>query len=140
VTFAAAALVVDSATREERVAFYVTMLRDRSHLAEELAYCASRAIPHSQFLAWSDDDQDKALAWQRVQMLACPHCGTFDDQWVDEQGRRIDPPPFEPVAHMCHGCADKAAFADDLREDRSSMNGITVRLRPFFADDDEDGD
>lgn len=32
-------------------------------------------IPHSEFLSWSEDDQDKALAWQAEQADQCPSCG-----------------------------------------------------------------
>ena len=129
--------LVESIERGERIAFYEALIRERPSFAEEMAYCAPAGIPHSTFLSWSEEDQDKAIAWQRLLAFRCASCGTFADEWVDERGMRLDPPPFEPVAHICHGCADREAFAADLREERANVDGVTIRLRPFDGDADD---
>lgn len=55
-------------------------------------------IPHSQFLHWSDDDQDKALAWMRERGATCGNCGTRKDEW--EQNRFA----YVSETYRCPGC------------------------------------
>ena len=52
------------------------------------------------FLDWSDEDQDKALAWKLQQKGRCDSCGTFDWQWPDE-GNDSD---LEADGYICFGC------------------------------------
>lgn len=61
-------------------------LRDDARLAVELGYCVPLGIPHSQFLSWADDDQDKALAWLQERAQHCSRCGTRPDQWDPAKG------------------------------------------------------
>lgn len=55
-------------------------------------------LPHSEFLSWSEDDQDKALAYRRWKAEECPGCGTRKSKW--------DADRFAYVAQTerCLGC------------------------------------
>jgi hypothetical protein len=65
-------------------------------------------LPHSWFLGgpfrWTDDDRDKQLAWQRWDAERCQHCKTRRDEWLDEHGREVRPPPYEAALQRCPGC------------------------------------
>ncbi len=52
------------------------------------------------FLSWSDEDQDKALAWVVQQRGRCDSCGTFDWQWPDEGNDSH----LEADVFLCYGC------------------------------------
>lgn len=136
-TFTEAATTVERGAREERIAFYVELLRGRSQLAEELAYCAPRGISHSTFLLWPDEDQDKAIAWHRLQSAACSRCGTFSDEWIQPDGRTVPDAPYEAVPVRCHGCAEIDAVNRELNAAKADTDGVTVRLRR--PTDDEEG-
>jgi hypothetical protein len=64
-----------------------------------MAYCGPRGIPLSDFLSWSDDDQDAALGWQSDDNARCRSCGTHPDEWR-VGGRRA----FHAHARRCPGC------------------------------------
>lgn len=55
-------------------------------------------IPHSEFLSWDEDDQDKALAYQHEQSIRCGECGTSRAEWED------DPLAYMGDAWTCMGC------------------------------------
>lgn len=55
-------------------------------------------IPHSGFLAWSLDDQDKALAYRRWEASKCGGCGTSRDQWEKDRDA------FIADVEICPGC------------------------------------
>lgn len=73
-------------------------LRDDAQLLEELTYCVPLGIPHSRFLSWSLDDQDKALAFMRYRAEHCPGCGTTRGDWDK------DPDAFIADVEICPGC------------------------------------
>jgi hypothetical protein len=68
-------------------------------------------IPHSVFTGrvvqpgvdpeWTDEDQDKALAWNRVQSSLCPGCRTRRDLWREHD--HTDPPYMGQI-DQCPGC------------------------------------
>ena len=68
-------------------------------LREELDYCVPLGIPHSVFLSWEEDDQDKALAYQREMAKVCSGCGTRQVEW-DE-----DPDAYIGWVRRCEGCS-----------------------------------
>lgn len=77
-------------------------------------------IPHSVFLDWDPDDQDKALAFVQDQRERCA-CGTRHSDW-DE-----DPDAFIGWQRECPGC-------DRLERERENvekgMRGVHVFLLP----------
>ena len=86
-----------------------------------MAYCAPKGIPHSRFLAWSEDDQDKALAWQRHEALACGGCGTREGEW------EADPLAWLGDIVHCPGCAALEQERENIPE---GSRGMRVRLVP----------
>lgn len=42
----------------------------------------------------------------------CASCGTFPDDWLNEQGQALEEPPFEVNTKRCLGCEALA----DVRE------------------------
>lgn len=84
-----------------------------------MRYCAPKALPHSTFLAWSDDDQDKALAWQRFEDETCPGCGTRPDEWEHDRTA------FVGDQTRCLGCEVLAQERENVPDD---AKGVHVRL------------
>lgn len=50
---------------------------------------------------WTDEDQDKALAWLREDAKVCPNCRTRADLWASSPR---DQPPYLGQMHHCPGC------------------------------------
>lgn len=93
-----------------------------------MEYCAPRALPHTAFLSWSEDDQDKALAWLIHDRSKCPQCGTHPDDWIDSAtGRALEPPPFMADAKRCWGCVTLS----DSRERDEGIIGQLHYLTPW---------
>lgn len=93
-------------------------------LAVELAYCVPLGIPHSRFLSWTEDDQDKALAWRAEQAQHCHSCGTRRDEWEDD--------PFAYVVHsdQCPGCELLEIEQEEQEDDAHPEKGMKVFLLP----------
>lgn len=92
-----------------------------------MAVCAAYRLPHSRFLAWSEDDRNKAIAWYLRERDTCPSCGTRPEEW--DGGRRR---AYRATEHRCHGCEEierhQAAIASD--EWMSRQRGLkTVLVR-----------
>jgi predicted Fe-S protein YdhL (DUF1289 family) len=105
-----------------------------ARLHEELAYCVPLGIPHSRFLSWSDDDQDKALAWQREQRKVCRGCGTRKEEWDRDKFAYVGETTY------CPGCDLLAQEQENLQEmEERGQKGVGVRLVPreLAADSDE---
>lgn len=79
-------------------------------------------IAHSQFLSWSEDDQDKALAWMRLRASTCGLCGTRQEEWDED--------PFAYVGHSwrCPGCEVTEREKANIPEDAG--HGIHVGIIP----------
>lgn len=83
-----------------------------------------QGIPHSAFLGWDRDDQDKALAWHKHERERCQMCGTHESDW------EVTRFPYETRLHICKGCE----HLDWAREDESTRGpGRSVTLRPTNA-------
>lgn len=99
--------------------------------------CDRFQIPHSQFLAWSEDDQDKALEFaahqRRHRAARCPSCGTDPGDWTDERGRPLAEPAWIPEAKECHGCKVIDSARNDIPEDQRPVTHI--HLRPSRLED-----
>ena len=95
-----------------------------------MEYCGPRALPHSVFLAWSQDDQDKALAWMVHDRSKCSRCGTFPEDWVAPDGRMKIPPPFEAHDRTCYGCQQIDRYSRYLEKEGGESAGRIVVLTP----------
>lgn len=73
-------------------------------LREELALCHGFGIPHSEFLSWRDDDQDKALAYAAFDRSICGGCGTRPAEW------EADRHAYSAAVHSCPGCRETGAM------------------------------
>lgn len=98
----------------------------------ELDYCVPLALPHSEFLSWDEEDQDKALAHLRYQASVCNGCGTRKDEWSEDR--------FAYVAQSdrCLGCEVLAQEKDNLPEDTKGIRLFLVP-RAFATVDDAEG-
>lgn len=85
-----------------------------------MAFCNDKGIPHSEFLEWPENDQDKALAFRRFESTRCGTCGTREEDW--EEHRHA----FIGDLYRCPGC-------EILEQEKSNVpdgeKGIHVRLR-----------
>lgn len=95
-----------------------------------MAYCVPKGIPHSVFLKWNEDDQDKALGWELYQRQLCSGCGTEPSEWVDEDGFPVFPPPYQPNSTRCYGCV---TLNEENRKFEKMGNsiGVSLRLGPY---------
>ncbi len=83
-------------------------------------------IPHSAFLGWDSDDQDKALAWQSLQARACPSCRTRPEEWDPEAGG--DRNAWEVEETYCPGCARMQLAQAGLDPKDEENRGVHLRL------------
>jgi hypothetical protein len=90
-----------------------------------MQYCGERGIPHSRFLTWDPHDQDLALAWLIDKTSHCPKCGTYGEDWLDEDGRATEPPPFRVETHRCYGCV----AVDDALEKVPSDQRMSITTK-----------
>lgn len=102
--------------------------------AAELAYCVPLGIPHSTFLDWDDDDRAKAIAYRRWDSARCGQCGTFPDEWLDERGRVMADPPWEPEVVSCEGCRQIDETRKQIADE--GVPGLQVRLVPPRPDEE----
>lgn len=93
-----------------------------------MEYCGPLGIPHSKFLTWPEDDQDKAIAHLLHGRSQCGQCGTNPQDWVDEEGIPVEPVPYVAEAIRCYGCSAIAEVRQDIPSDMS--NEYHVFLRP----------
>ena len=91
-----------------------------------MAYCGPRGIPLSKFLAWSEEDQQAALAWQTWEHSRCPDCGTHEEDWDPDRSGSRD--AFSAVAHICQGCVELQRLQANP-EVQSGIRGIHLRLQ-----------
>lgn len=92
-----------------------------------------RGVPHSTFLSWHVDDQDKALAWQAEIAACCPSCGTRADEWDPAAGGSRT--AYVADVTRCSGCEVVAIAERDLREDLPDELGVRISLAPNEDDD-----
>lgn len=108
-------------------------------------YCGPIGLPHSQFLSWSEGDQDAALAWMLDKAEKCGRCGSYPGEWVDEKGRKVQPPPMFARTHQCLGCVTIRATEDlilagNKQKMPAGMDVYLSREPPPERDDEEDED
>lgn len=88
-----------------------------------MAYCGPRGIPLDTFLEWPQASQDAALQWQAHEDARCRGCGTHSDDWIGDDGRRVDA-PIHWHPHLCFGCAEREKAMEGTR--REPEPGVTV--------------
>lgn len=93
-----------------------------------MAYCGPIGLPHSRFLGWDELDQDKSIAWMLDERAKCPECGTYPDEWLDDSGRDVDPPPYVTEIVRCIGCVHQDDAHKRIPKD---LVGAKVRFVPF---------
>jgi len=81
---------------------------------------------HSEFLALSQDDRDKAI-WEYLrERNECPHCGTRSEEWYDDAGayRRV----YVAELVECEGCVVKQRGEKDFEHELAEFRGLRVGL------------
>jgi hypothetical protein len=87
-------------------------------LVLELAVCAKYLKMHSEFLAYSADDRDKAI-WQFIrERETCRNCGTRPDEWDESKDGRRN--AYHGVIVQCQGCVviERTEEAPDMQTGR----------------------
>jgi hypothetical protein len=107
-------------------------------LRDELAFCASAGIPHSQFLRWSVEDQAKALGWRHWSSQVCTSCGKHRSDWAEPDGSEPLILPVELIDIYCGPCELLA----DSRESQQRRPGYHEGFRqvPTEGGDEDGGD
>ena len=96
-----------------------------------MQYCFERGIPHSVFMKWEQDDRDKVLEYILWKNTLCPQCGTNPSDWLDDEGRGQEPPPYEVQVRRCLGCAMLEQTRDEIPKDlKFSALPYFVRRKP----------
>lgn len=87
---------------------------------------------HSEFLAYGQDDRDKAI-WQYIrERQTCSHCGTRPDEWDPDKGGSRN--AYVGTIHRCQGCV-----VIERTEEAPQFQGINARgLRAGLIKPDED--
>jgi hypothetical protein len=108
--------------------FWRARLRVDERLRAELDYCCPRGLSHSHFLGgpavFTDDDQDKALAWQAEQASLCGGCGLPLAETTDPANEYA----YETEALRCFACRAKHRLADDFKGGGGETGGLLLRV------------
>jgi DNA-directed RNA polymerase subunit RPC12/RpoP len=87
----------------------------------EIEYCAEKAIPHSEFLEWSEDDQEKAMVWLTDTKTRCPDCGTREDEWDPKKGGSLH--AYHVSSYICINCKNVEDEYEDARIKEGKRKG-----------------
>lgn len=93
-------------------------------LRDELEFCERAGIPHSVFLGWDEDDQDKAIGYLRWKRECCQGCGVHPSEWPTDPIDAEQDPPFRAVRSFCFGCQ----MTTESRKDVPSEHVMAVRV------------
>jgi hypothetical protein len=77
-------------------------------------------------MKWDPEDREKALIYLEYEASLCQKCGTNPEEWMDEDGKLAEPPPFITKSVMCHGCATLEEARASV--DKGKVSSITHRL------------
>lgn len=86
---------------------------------------------------WTEEDQDLVLEHRRIERERCPKCGTKPSDWIDEDGRVKDEPPYQVSAERCLGCEMLDAEQDLIDKDRKYNFGFIRRLVSSWRQDQQ---
>ena len=97
-----------------------------------MAYCGPRGIAHSVFLGsasgWTQQDRDKALAWQELQRQTCNGCGTRTEEWDPSQGGDLR--AYSTEIRVCLGCEVLERGRTELEDpDSRGQRGRQIVMR-----------
>lgn len=83
-------------------------------------FSGERMTPRPGEMAWTEDDVEYVLEWQRMQDAICPGCGqpreeSFDPDYADAY-----------VTHVrrCHACAAQARTVEEKHKTLSDTHGL----------------
>ena len=88
-----------------------------------LSWCTSHGLPHSKFLSWPVDDQQKVIATLLEERSKCSSCGTAEWEWEEDSSA------YTPARHMCRGCQ----LLDAAQEETETAPGAKMVLMPRKA-------
>lgn len=89
----------------------------------ELDVCYDFGIFHSDYLARSADDRDKAI-WTYVRKRKMCRCGTREEEWDPAQGGRLN--AYFPTVRICPGCVALQRTQEEQAKDiRGAQVGLT---------------
>lgn len=86
--------------------------------------CDDYGIPHSEFLSWDEDDQDKAIAFRIHEMQHCSRCGTSPEEWEEDRYA------YSPEVRRCRGCEMIQSQEEAIQEEAGNKAGLYVTLKP----------
>lgn len=89
-------------------------------------------IPHSAFLDWPDEDQDKALAYVREKATICTGCGTRQVEWDEDRFAYVSD------SRQCPGCELLAMEQDNIQEGALGVRSFLVRRAQAEMSDEND--
>lgn len=104
---------------------------------------------------WLPEDRDKAIAYEIAAREACGTCGSREQDFLDADGRPLDPPRLMAEVQDCPGCAERTKGSLDLQEDARraagdsenaqmivarSLAGLSVALVPWHPPVPDDDD
>lgn len=89
-----------------------------------MTICDDYGIPHSEFLSWSEEDQDKAIAFRLHKAKHCSRCGTSQEEW--EENRYA----YYPEVNRCRGCEMREQQEEAVQQEKGSKAGLYVVLKP----------
>lgn len=90
------------------------------------------------FLSWSEDDQDKALAWLADEAAHCGTCRTRADEWDPARGGDRYAYVVEP--RRCAGCEALGQARRELQRDNEhedQLLGVHLALVPNTDREDQ---
>jgi hypothetical protein len=100
----------------------------------EMEASARWGVYHGQFMDWPADEQAKCLAlivWEKKSKSErCSMCGTKPDEWLDENGRVVVPPPYVAEWENCEGCSSIGRREKDREKQDDMPKGMRVVLQP----------
>ena len=97
----------------------VRRLRRNGRLAAEVALCVQMGLPHSVFTAWSDRDQDLALASASLERDHCPGCGA-------PEAAMSDPSKADVIVRTCWMCQARDAQLEAIPPEQRSHTHVMV--------------
>lgn len=103
---------------------YRSRLRVDPYFYLELQFCDDNGLPHSALLEWEMEDRAKMIALRLERNERCQMCGTAEWEWDPAKGGYKF--AYEPMTHICKGCAIKETAAEDTQR----IPGASVVLRP----------
>jgi hypothetical protein len=86
-------------------------------------------------LEWPDSDREKILTHLIEKKLACPDCGTREDEWNPQKGGLLH--AYHTERFTCRNCANiEGAYADarfmDGKKKGQLPPGLKIRLVPNY--------